>query len=130
MQIAKCTLQIDQKVCNLQFAFCNLHFAILSAVSRSIGLIFLATAVFLVACTPSVWAATPDDDYGAVADFSLTERAGQVIQRAHLAGKVWVAAFIFTRCAGPCAQVSGSMADLQRSLLGNSDVVLVSFTVD
>ncbi|HLJ93027.1 MAG TPA: SCO family protein, partial [Gemmataceae bacterium] len=56
----------------------------------------------------SSWAsaATPDDRYGWVADFSLTERSGQIVHRTDLAGKVWVAAFIFTRCAGPCATVS------------------------
>ena len=37
-----------------------------------------------------------------VGDFSLTERNGQTVSRSDLAGKVWVAAFIFTRCAGPC----------------------------
>jgi protein SCO1/2 len=75
-------------------------------------------------------AATPDDDYGTVADFSLTERSGRAIERADLSGKVWVAAFIFTRCAGPCTQVSGTMARLQHELAGYKDVRLVSFTVD
>jgi len=80
--------------------------------------------------TSAACAATPDDDYGPVADFALTERGGQTVHRADLGGKVWVAAFIFTRCAGPCAQVSRSMADLQRDLARNREVVLVSFTVD
>jgi protein SCO1/2/putative membrane protein len=75
-------------------------------------------------------ASTPDDDYGAVADFSLIERSGKVIERADLSGKVWVAAFVFTRCAGPCAQVSGTMARLQHELAGYNEVRLVSFTVD
>jgi protein SCO1/2/putative membrane protein len=75
-------------------------------------------------------ASTPDDDYGAVADFSLTERSGRTIQGADLSGKVWVAAFIFTRCAGPCAQVSGSMARLQHEVAGYKEVQLVSFSVD
>src|SRR5438093_8598361 len=65
-----------------------------------------------------------------VADFSLIERSGQKGCRADLLGKVWVAAFIFTRCAGPCTQVSGSMAHLQHDLAGAPGVVLVSFTVD
>jgi protein SCO1/2/putative membrane protein len=89
----------------------------------------LATLLCLF-CASSARSYTPDDDYGRVADFSLTERSGRVVQRADLSGKTWVAAFIFTRCAGPCAQVSRNMASLQHDLAGNDDVLLVSFTVD
>ena len=94
------------------------------------SLLAVLAALLCLTCASSARSFTPDDDYGSVADFSLTERSGRVIQRADLSGKTWVAAFIFTRCAGPCAQVSRSMADLQRDLAGNDDVVLVSFTVD
>jgi cytochrome oxidase Cu insertion factor (SCO1/SenC/PrrC family) len=70
-----------------------------------------------------------DVDYP-VADFSLTERSGRTVRRDELRGKVWVAAFVFTRCAGPCPQVSGTMARMQSLLAGDDDVRLVSFTVD
>src|SRR5437870_2233818 len=71
-----------------------------------------------------------DDVHYSVADFALTERSGQTVRRADLLGKTWVAAFIFTRCAGPCSQVTGAMAHLQHDLAGIKGVVLVSFTVD
>jgi protein SCO1/2/putative membrane protein len=45
-------------------------------------------------------------------------------------GKIWVAAFVFTRCSGPCLQVSGTMARLQHDLAEFADVTLVSITVD
>lgn len=45
-----------------------------------------------------------------------------------LKGKVWLAGFIFTRCAGPCPVITNNMAVLQRKL--PPEVVLVSFTVD
>jgi cytochrome oxidase Cu insertion factor (SCO1/SenC/PrrC family) len=90
----------------------------------------LLTAVCLAGCTSSTPLAVLDDDYGTVGDFSLTERISQTIRQSDLLGKVWVAAFIFTRCAGPCAQISGSMARLQHDLAGLDGVVLVSFTVD
>ena len=70
-----------------------------------------------------------DDHLGAVDDFQLTERANRVVSRDDLKGKVWVAAFFFSRCAGPCSQVSAQMARLQEQWAGR-DVVLVSFTVD
>jgi len=92
-----------------------------------------ASAVFCLAllaggCGSS--ASLPDAVQFPVGDFSLTERSGQTVRRADLLGKTWVAAFIFTRCAGPCHQVSGTMAHLQHDLAGTRGVVLVSFTVD
>jgi protein SCO1/2/putative membrane protein len=74
--------------------------------------------------------ADADDDYGTVGDFALRERSDRIVQRSDLSGKVWVAAFIFTRCAGPCALVSQSMARLQQALAGLNEVRLVTFTVD
>jgi cytochrome oxidase Cu insertion factor (SCO1/SenC/PrrC family) len=73
----------------------------------------------------------PDNDPGwDVGDFTLTERGGQSVSRSDLLGKVWVASFVFTRCTGPCPQVTGTMARLQGELADQSDVVLVTFTVD
>src|SRR5437667_10232129 len=71
-----------------------------------------------------------DDDFGAVGDFALTERNGRIVTRADLDGKVWVASFVFTCCAGPCPQISGTMAELHRDVSGEPDVRLVTFTVD
>jgi protein SCO1 len=87
------------------------------------------TAAFLClgGCSPTT---AKLDDFGAVAKFSLKNQEGQTVSLKDLAGKTWVAAFIFTRCAGPCAQVSGHMAQLQQELARQEDVLLLSFTVD
>lgn len=73
---------------------------------------------------------TANDDLGKIANFTLTERNEKPVRLEDLSNKVWVASFIFTRCAGPCSQISGSMARLQHELAGLDDVRLVSFTVD
>lgn len=75
-------------------------------------------------------APSEDDHFGLVPDFQLSERSGKMVGRDDLKGKVWVAAFVFTRCAGPCSQITGSMAQLQDSVASQKDVVLVSFSVD
>jgi protein SCO1 len=93
------------------------------------GLFALIAAFSLCGCNSSS-ASLPDDVHYTVDDFALTERSGDSVRRADLLGKTWVAAFIFTRCAGPCTQVSGAMAHLQHDLAGVDGVVLVSFTVD
>jgi cytochrome oxidase Cu insertion factor (SCO1/SenC/PrrC family) len=73
---------------------------------------------------------SPLDDFGPVGEFSLTERSGRTVTNANLAGKVWIASFVFTRCTGPCPQVSGSVARLQDAFRDEPDVRLVTFTVD
>ncbi len=65
-----------------------------------------------------------------IADFELIERNGETVTKADLAGKVWVAAFVFTRCTGPCPQVTGTMARLQKELADIPEARLVTFTVD
>ena len=60
----------------------------------------------------------------------MTERTGKAVSRADLSGKVWVASFVFTRCAGPCPLVTSTMARLQHDLAGQEGVFLVTFTVD
>lgn len=65
-----------------------------------------------------------------VPDFALTERSGRPVTLAGLRGHIWVADFIFTRCAGPCPMMSTRMAALQSSLTKATDVRLVTVTVD
>src|SRR5262245_7947558 len=72
----------------------------------------------------------PPDDFGPVDDFSLTERGGRTVTNADLAGKVWVASFVFTRCTGGCPQVTGTVARLQDAFRDEPGVRLVTFTVD
>ncbi len=63
--------------------------------------------------------------------FSLTRQDEQTITKDDLLGKVWIADFIFTRCAGPCPKLSARMRSIQSSLAEKTtDVRLVSFTLD
>jgi cytochrome oxidase Cu insertion factor (SCO1/SenC/PrrC family) len=94
------------------------------------ALLLGAVAALGVADYAWVHRTPPPDDLGAVGDFALVERSGRTVRRDDLAGKVWVASFVFTRCMGPCPQVSGTMARLQGQLASEPDVVLVTFTVD
>ena len=66
----------------------------------------------------------------AVPEFALTERSGRTVESSELAGRVWVANFVFTQCAGPCPLLSQRMSRLQESLSDEPDVRLVSFSVD
>ena len=68
--------------------------------------------------------------WGAVKTFSLVDQSGAAISAQDLRGEVWVANFIFTRCAGTCPQMTRAMADLNRELADLPQVKLVSFTMD
>jgi len=72
----------------------------------------------------------PLPDYGAVPPFELTERSGAPVSRDQLLGKVWVADFVFTHCAGPCPRMSTNMKRLQAALPESDDIRLVTLTVD
>ena len=69
---------------------------------------------------------------GNVPDFSLTERSGKPFSSAELDGKIWIADFIFTNCAGTCPIMTSAMAEIQTSLVEQKlyDVKLVSISVD
>ncbi len=88
-------------------------------------------ALLLAGCLSSGKQPAPDlPDLYPVGNFSLTERTGRTVTRDDLLGKVWVASFVFTRCTGPCPQVTGTVARLQSELGDRDDVRLVTFTVD
>ena len=66
--------------------------------------------------------------YGTAPEFSLTERSNRTVTRQELAGKVWIADFIFTNCGGVCPLMTAQMRKLQDQL--PTDIHFVSFSVD
>lgn len=74
--------------------------------------------------------AAPLPMMGQVSRFSLIEASGKPVQESDLKGQVWLAAFIFTRCAGQCPLMTHSMALLQKQLPVREDLKLVSISVD
>ena len=82
---------------------------------------------------PSLPALETPGDYGAVPDFTLTDRSGRPVRLADLAGRWWIADFIFTRCTGVCPLLTARMSSIAASLSkipGGDGVRLVSFSVD
>ncbi|HTR82733.1 MAG TPA: SCO family protein [Bacteroidota bacterium] len=69
-------------------------------------------------------------ELGAVPDFTLTERSGEKVPLSDFKGKVWIADFIFTNCAGSCPIMSSTMASFQEQLKDVHNILLVSFSVD
>jgi len=68
---------------------------------------------------------------GEIPPFGLTERSGATVTAHDLAGRVWVADFVFTRCPDICPALSTRMSALQEPLAtGDDGVRLVSISVD
>ena len=89
------------------------------------ALLASAAALTLTACN------APPPTFGQLPQFALTavtQDGARPFSRADLAGRAWVADFIFTSCEGPCPALSERMARLQKTL--PAGVGLLSFTVD
>jgi protein SCO1/2 len=92
--------------------------------------------VLVIASIPvvrAVRAELPDPPpiYGEIEDFSLTDQHGEPFGSEQLRGRVWVANFIFTRCATVCPLFTKEMYEVQhRSRMLGEAFHLVSFTVD
>lgn len=70
----------------------------------------------------------PLEVIGTVPAFALTAQTGQPFDSSkELAGRIWVADFIFTNCKGPCPRMTSQMRRIQAAV---PDVRLVSFTLD
>ena len=68
--------------------------------------------------------------YGQVPSFVLTAQTGERFDSRRLAGKIWVADFMFTTCLGPCPRMASQMLWVDRQVKDLADVRLVSFTID
>ena len=89
--------------------------------------VVLALAALLSSCSIK---REPLPEYGSVPEFALTAQDGQSFESKTLAGKIWVADFIYTTCPGPCPRMTSQMHEVQQAVGKIADVRLVSFTVD
>jgi protein SCO1/2 len=92
-----------------------------------VGFIFVANILRAMATeVPS-----PPPLLGAVPEFALTDQSNEAYGSEQLHGKIWVANFIFTRCATICPVFSAEMSTLQkRTNKAAAGLQLVSFSVD
>lgn len=75
-------------------------------------------------------ASAVEGDLGRVPAFKLTNQAGKQVSERDFAGKVWVASFVFTRCASVCPMLTANFRDLQQTLRDVPDIAYVSISVD
>jgi len=87
----------------------------------------------LVMATPIIRAALPPPVplppvLGTVPQFRLVDQSGAPFGPERLAGRVWIADFVFTRCPDVCPRMTERLVGVQRALGERAE--LVSVTVD
>ncbi|HEV8605110.1 MAG TPA: SCO family protein [Tepidisphaeraceae bacterium] len=76
-----------------------------------------------------MWRPREPEHFFEVPEFHLVDQNNKPFTKHELAGKVWIADFVFTQCAGPCPLMTLSMVELQKELAG-TPIQLVSISVD
>ena len=97
-------------------------------VRRALALFVLFASLGLLA---SCHHAEPLPTLGQVGDFALVDQQARSVSAASLRGKVWVAAFFFTRCPSICPRITKRMRALQVATSSQTPALsLISFSVD
>ena len=69
-------------------------------------------------------------DFGTVPAFALIDQRGQRVTLGDLAGLVWIANFLYTRCTDTCPMQSARLASLHGEMAEARDLRLVSISID
>ncbi|MFV5683836.1 SCO family protein [Flavobacterium sp. GB2R13] len=67
--------------------------------------------------------------YHTIADFSFVNQNGKTITQKDYEGKVYVADFFFTTCGSICPKMTTNLAGVQKAIINNPKVMLLSHTV-
>ena len=67
--------------------------------------------------------------YHTIADFSFTNQNGKKITQKDYEGKIYVSDFFFTTCGSICPKMTTNLAEIQKSIINNPKVMLLSHTV-
>ncbi|HMI08566.1 MAG TPA: SCO family protein [Flavobacterium sp.] len=64
-----------------------------------------------------------------IANFSFTNQNGKTITQKDYEGKIYVADFFFTTCGSICPKMTTNLVEVQKAILNNPKVMLLSHTV-
>ena len=88
----------------------------------------------VVGSIPAAGQASPEPHasarFGAVSDFTFTERSGEQVSLADLKGQVWIGVPFFRGCTGPCPSLTSDLHTAFKDKLEGKGVRIVSFTLD
>lgn len=71
-----------------------------------------------------------DTVFYTVPDFNYESHRSQMVTKANIEGKVTIVDFFFTTCPTICPVMSRNMKKISEEFLGNSNVAMLSFSID
>lgn len=108
--------------------------------SRKIVLVSAVVLAVAALCVAALLAPRPRPADSAAADalslsfpvppFAFAEAGGAAFSSDALDGKVWLGAFIFTRCPGACPHMTGHLLAIQKRFAGREDFAIVTISTD
>jgi len=67
--------------------------------------------------------------YHRISSFSLKNQNGEIITEKNYDNKIYVADFFFTTCPGICIDMTRNMLKIQKKIIDNPNIMLLSFSV-
>ena len=67
--------------------------------------------------------------YHTISDFSFTNQNGKKITQKEYEGMIYVADFFFTTCGSICPKMTTNLVEIQKAIINNPKVMLLSHTV-
>ena len=68
-------------------------------------------------------------EYHTITEFSFVNQNGKIITQKDYEGKIYVADFFFTTCGSICPKMTTNLEEVQKAILNNPKVMLLSHTV-
>lgn len=69
------------------------------------------------------------DSFHRIPSFTLINQNGEIVTQNNFIGKIYVADFFFTTCAGICPKMTNNMMEIQNEFLNDDDILLLSHSV-
>jgi len=67
--------------------------------------------------------------YHKIAPFSFENQNGKIITQDDYEGKIYIADFFFTTCPSICPKMTANMGSIQKEIMNDSNVMLLSYSV-
>ncbi len=67
--------------------------------------------------------------YHRIGNFSLKNQNGETVTQKDYEGKIYVADFFFTTCPGICIEMTRNMLKIQKEIINNPNIMLLSYSV-
>ena len=107
--------------------FCSQH-----SLSRRVTLLFLILGILLpfLLLQLKQYKKNALPVLGQISEFTLLGEDGKSFTEKNMLGKIWVADFIFTTCAGPCPIMTQKMSELMGEFSDTPQIQCVSVSVN